>query len=420
MAFAPLSGSATSATQRRLGFWVLFACLVNNGVSNSMLFAVLPPLAREVGISALSVGAAYAVAALFFTIMSQVWGGLSDQFGRRPIIMLGLGGAAASMFAMAETIALARAGALSAGLAGAMIIASRALFGLINSAVGPSATAWVADRTTPEERTSAIATLTAAFGLGAAAGPAVGAAAAPVIGLAGPFVATGLAALAGLFAVRALLPERTPPSDRRRAAHGARALALAADPRLRDILLIGCGVWVVQAVGLQIIGFAVMDRLTLGGPAASGAAGAALTAGALASLTAQAFVIPTLRLRPRPAMVAGAALTTVGALWLMLAGDLVSLAAAFGVQGFGLGLARPGVAAAASLAVEPDEQGRAAGLSSAAAGVGFFVSAAVGAGLYESAGAAASFAAAMVIAAAALAAAAASPSVARASRRAIS
>lgn len=419
MAFSPTSGSPTSATKRRVGFWVLFGCLVNNGLSNSMLFAVLPPLAREVGISPLAVGATYAVAALFFTVMSQVWGGMSDRFGRRPIIMLGLGGAAASMFAMAGTIALARAGAVGAGLAGAMIIASRALFGFINSAVGPSATAWVADRTTPEQRTSAIATLTAAFGLGAAAGPAVGAAAAPFIGLAGPFVATGVAALAGLLAVRAFLPERTPPKDRGRGAGGVGALAMALDPRLRDILLIGCGIWVVQAVGLQIVGFAAMDRLDLTGPAASGAAGVALTAGALAALTAQAVVIPAFRLRPRPAVVAGGALAAAGALGLAAAADLASLAAAFAVQGFGLGLARPGASAAASLAVEPEEQGRAAGLASASAGVGFFVSAAVGAGLYEVAGSTASFAAAAVIALAALAAAAMSPSVARASRRAM-
>lgn len=418
MAYFPATGAATSATARRVGYWVLFGCLMNNGLSNSMLFAVLPPLAREVGVSPLAVGLTYAVAAAFFTVMSQVWGGLSDRIGRRPVIMLGLGGAAASMFAMAETIALARAGAVSAGLAGVMIIASRGIFGLINSAVGPSAMAWVADRTTPEQRTSAIATLTAAFGFGAAAGPAVGAAAAPFIGLAGPFVATGCVALAGMLLVRAFLPERTPPKDRARRSW-TQALGLALDRRLRDTLVVSCGVWIVQAVGLQILGFAVMDRLDLSGPAASGAAGVALTAGALAALTAQALVIPTLKLRPRPAMVAGGVLTLAGALGLTAGGGLTAMTIAFAVQGFGLGLARPGAAAAASLAVEPHEQGAAAGLASAAAGVGFFVSAGVGAGLYEWGGAAASFLAAAAIAAAALALALTSPSVARASCRAL-
>lgn len=73
MPFAPHSAPGASTTARRLGYWTLFACLVNNGVSNSMLFALLPPVARQTGISEWAIASTFIVAAALFTVMSQVW-----------------------------------------------------------------------------------------------------------------------------------------------------------------------------------------------------------------------------------------------------------------------------------------------------------------------------------------------------------
>jgi len=56
------------------------------------------------------------------------------------------------------------------------------------------------------------------------------------------------------------------------------------------------------------------------------------------------------------------------------------------VQGLGAGLARPGFAGGASVAVKPEEQGSAAGLVVAANGAGFVFSPLIGGVVYETVG----------------------------------
>jgi MFS family permease len=51
------------------------------------------------------------------------------------------------------------------------LMLTRGLFGLTGSASNPAAQAYVADRTTPEERTPALAVMASAFGLGTVLGP---------------------------------------------------------------------------------------------------------------------------------------------------------------------------------------------------------------------------------------------------------
>ncbi len=378
------------------GFWVLFVSLFNNGVSNSMLFAILPALARDVGLADIAVGAIYVVAAFLFTIMSQVWGGLSDQYGRRPLIVMGLVGAALSMWAMAETVGLAMAGLIGAGLTGAMLIGSRAIFGLLNSAVAPAAQAWVADRTPPASRTRAIALLTSSFGAGAACGPIAAALLTPHLGYAGPFVVAGTVALVGAVLVRLTLSEDAPEPGRARRRLGDQ-WRLAGDPRLRHVLMTSALIWLVQAASLQTIGFAVMDRLGLSATDAIATSGVVLTAGALAALVAQLVVIPRLDLRPRAALVSGGGMAVLGAVVLAVAPSLALFVFGFVVLSLGIGLARPGAGAAASLAVSPHEQGATAGLIAATAGIGFFLSPALGVGLYTLAGGAGSFTALAVM-----------------------
>ena len=80
-------------------------------VGNSMLFAILPPLARELEVAEVWVGAIYTLSALLFLTMSPVWGALSDRYGRRPLIVFGL-----SMFALSTLVFAAGAFAGQTGL----------------------------------------------------------------------------------------------------------------------------------------------------------------------------------------------------------------------------------------------------------------------------------------------------------------
>jgi len=205
--------SSTTPEQRRRAFAVLFACLMTTGVGNSMTFAVLPPLARQIAMPDLWVGYIYTVSATLFLIMSQVWGVVSDRTGRRPVILMGLCAFSVTMVVLAIGVHLGLSGALSAVWVFVILAAARAVFGAFGSASGPAATAYVADRTTPGERTEALAALTAAFGFGAAIGPGFAAWMTPRFGLSSPLMATALLAAIAAVAVRLYLPERTPPRE---------------------------------------------------------------------------------------------------------------------------------------------------------------------------------------------------------------
>jgi MFS transporter, DHA1 family, tetracycline resistance protein len=139
--------------------------------------------------------------ALMQLICAPILGGLSDRFGRRPVLLLSLSGICANylMLAWAPSLLWLFVGRLIAGATAA------------NAA---TATAYIADVTPPARRAGQFGLVGAAFGVGFVVGPAVGGLLGSY-GLRLPFlVAAGLAAcnvLYGLF----VLPESLPPALRR-------------------------------------------------------------------------------------------------------------------------------------------------------------------------------------------------------------
>lgn len=94
-------------------------------------------------------------------IFSPILGGLSDRFGRRPILLLSLFGLGLDYIfhAFAPTIAWLFVGRIIAGIMGASF---------------STATAYIADISTPEKRAQNFGLIGAAFGLGFIIGPVIG------------------------------------------------------------------------------------------------------------------------------------------------------------------------------------------------------------------------------------------------------
>ena len=93
------------------------------------------------------------------------WGRLSDRIGRRPILMLGVCMSAVgyTVFGLAHSLEI--------------LFVARILAGIGNANI-PTAQAYIADVTTPENRAKGMGMLGMAFGLGFILGPAMGGAAA--------------------------------------------------------------------------------------------------------------------------------------------------------------------------------------------------------------------------------------------------
>jgi multidrug resistance protein len=138
-------------------FLTVFIDLLGFGI----IIPLLPFYAESYGANAFTVGMLGTSYSLMQFLFAPVWGRLSDRIGRRPIILIGLVGSCASYLALAlaNSLALIFAARLIGGTAGANI---------------PTAQAYIADVTTPENRARGMGMVGAAFGLGFIFGPALG------------------------------------------------------------------------------------------------------------------------------------------------------------------------------------------------------------------------------------------------------
>lgn len=188
-----------------------------------LVYPVLPGLITEfrggdIAASSHDYGWIVAIFAMMQFIGAPVLGALSDQFGRRRVILIATAGAALDYTLMALSPSLG------------WLFVARMIAGLTAGVVG-AANAYLVDVTPPARRAQAFGFLGAAFGLGFVLGPALG-------GLLGgidlrlPFwTAAGIATLNCLWGFF-VLPESLPP-ERRRAFSWARANPVGALLALR-------------------------------------------------------------------------------------------------------------------------------------------------------------------------------------------
>lgn len=361
---------------------LLFGCLTIVGIGNSMLFAVLPPIARETGMPDWCVSAIFTVSAILWVISSPVWGRASDTRGRKPLIVLGLSAYAVSTASFTLIAAWGLDGHLHWLTLFISLAIARLIFGAFGSATNPAAQAYVADTTPVAIRTREIAAITSAFAFGSAGGPALAAALISNFGLLAPLIAVTTLAAAGAISAHLFLPAVPVTLSAKKSAAPSSVWRLAMDTRVRTWLIVGVILSAVTAVMFQQLSFYFMDRLNV--PPREGAAlvAVALALGALAQIVAQLGLLPRLSLSPRGLIVTGTIITALGTGLTVIGDNFGALAAAQGLVGLGFGLARPGFTGGASLSVGPDDQGSVAGLVVAANGAGFVVAPIFGAGVY--------------------------------------
>jgi len=178
-------------------FVILFLVMVGFGI----IIPTIPYFVVHLGGSPTILGFFMASYSLMQFIFAPIWGSLSDRIGRRPVILMGLGGYGLTFILFGFSNQLW------------MIFLVRILSGTISSATLPTAMAYVADITEGNERSKGMGLMGAAMGLGMIVGPAIG-------GLLGHhgfalpfFVAGGLAILTWPFALM-ILPESLPKEQR--------------------------------------------------------------------------------------------------------------------------------------------------------------------------------------------------------------
>lgn len=126
-----------------------------------MILPVLPILSTHYGATAFQAGLLMSVFSLMQFMFAPFWGKLSDKYGRRPILIYCLLGEGLSYLVLAHSQSLE------------MLFVSRILTGFFGASIS-TASAYISDITSKENRTKGMAIIGVAFGLGFLFGPAIG------------------------------------------------------------------------------------------------------------------------------------------------------------------------------------------------------------------------------------------------------
>lgn len=195
------------------GFRFALTTVAIDAVGIGIIFPVMPDLLLSLGIESVSDAALWGgllstLYALAQFLCAPLLGNLSDRFGRRPVMLVAL----AAM--TVDYAILSVAGGLT------VLLIGRALAGAAGATYA-TASAYVADITSAQERASRFGKIGAVFGLGFVLGPALGG----IVGewhVRAPFMLAALMAGANFIFGFIALPESL-PVDRRRPFSLARA-----------------------------------------------------------------------------------------------------------------------------------------------------------------------------------------------------
>ncbi|KGB99411.1 Tet(A)/Tet(B)/Tet(C) family tetracycline efflux MFS transporter [Burkholderia sp. MSMB2157WGS] len=184
----------------------ILATVLLDAIGVGIVMPILPGLLRSLvgaGSTDTHYGILLALYAFAQFLCAPLLGTLSDRFGRRPVLLASLAGAALDylLMALAPTLAWLYVGRLIAGITGA------------NLAV---ATAYVTDVTDEPDRARRFGQLGAMMGIGFIAGPLIGGLLG-VLHLRAPFVAAALLNALNLVLVWRVLPESRPAREGREA-----------------------------------------------------------------------------------------------------------------------------------------------------------------------------------------------------------
>jgi DHA1 family multidrug resistance protein-like MFS transporter len=204
-------------SQNRKNLWLMFFTLVVMMLGFGIIIPIMPFYITKMGATGSTLGLLMATFSIMQFIFAPIWGSLSDRYGRKPIILVGILGNVLAQLMMGFATELW------------MLFAARTLGGILSSAALPTAMAFASDSTTPQERPAAMGLMGAAMSVGMVLGPGIGGLLAGS-SLSTPFfVAAGLSMIA-LLLVILILPESL-PVERRSQTKGVRG------PQIRQMWL---------------------------------------------------------------------------------------------------------------------------------------------------------------------------------------
>jgi len=350
---------------------VIFVTVFIDLLGFGIIIPLLPFYAESFGASAFKIGLLGTSFSLMQFLFSPVWGRWSDRVGRKPIILVGLLGSCLSYLglALAPSLTFLFIARIVGGIAGANI---------------PTAQAYVADVTTPENRAKGMGMVGAAFGLGFIFGPAIGGVLSRISPQTPMWFASALC-LANFVAAWFLLPESRSVSALTKTLGRMEAFRHAAkQPTL--LLLLSLFFLVTLAFSGFEATFAIFSEAKFGFTASTiGFVFAfigvvlAFVQGVLVGKVVK--IIGERRLIPLAIFAIALGIGLIPFVW-----NVPTLLGALGVLALGMGFNNPSLTSMVSRLADPDDQGGVLGLASSLSSLGRVVGPAWGGYLYDAYG----------------------------------
>jgi MFS transporter, DHA1 family, tetracycline resistance protein len=336
-----------------------------------IIIPLLPFYAESFGASAFKIGLLGTSFSLMQFLFAPVWGRWSDKIGRKPIILVGLLGSCLSYLAMALSTSLT------------MLFIARIVGGIAGANI-PTAQAYIADVTTPENRARGMGMVGAAFGLGFIFGPAIGGLLSRVSPATPMWFASALC-LANFIAAWLLLPESRKADATTKSLGRMEAFRHAATkPTL--LLLLSLFFLVTLAFSGFEATFALFSEARFGFTASTiGFVFAfigvvlAIVQGVLVGKVVK--MVGERRLIPLAIFAIALGLGLIPFVW-----SVPTLLGALGVLALGMGFNNPALTSMVSRLADPDDQGGILGLAASLSSLGRVVGPAWGGFLYDAYG----------------------------------
>lgn len=335
-------------------------------VSAMMAFlAVVGPIIRALNMQEWHAGLTVSLGGILWVLLSRYWGKKSDIVGRKPILLIGVTGAAISYLALAIFVDIAIVSPPAVFISLIILLATRGAMGAFYSAVTPVSNALVADHVEESKRTSYIAKLAASNGIAMVIGPSVAGYLASY-GLAVPLYTFAILPILGSVILYYALPtEKVVVKDNI-------PVPKLFDKRLR-LPMVAAFITMFGVITAQVcLGFFVIDKLNSDLIEGAKITGFVLSCIGVSFILSQ-VIISKIKLDPFLLLKFGSLVGMIGYIIVVMMDSELILTIGFCITAFGMGMIFPAFQTLAVNLVTKHEQGAASGTVSAAQGMGMVV-----------------------------------------------
>ena len=360
-------------------------------MGQSVYWQTMPLIGRELGFSVKLITSLVSFSALMFLIFTPFWGRLSDEKGRKFVLLIGLIGYIVSTLLFCWISYLGLIGYLASTSLIFLILLARVINSALGAGMRPATGASVADVTTEENRSAGMGQFGAANNVGTILGPVLVAFIAYLLanttifptsfepyGRLIPLLIMSVLMLLALSFVYFYLPESFEKQEEADQSSGFNL-------DKKNLLLISTGVLIFSSFAIiqSITAFYLQDTFSFSILMTQQKLGIALGCMALTSILAQLTIVQKVKVPPIKLVQWSTPFFVLGTLVAVNAVDFNFYILGMAIIGLGMGLGTPGYTAAASLNADSKSQGAAVGLAMVAPGLGFSIGPFIGGFLYE-------------------------------------